>query len=429
VRFEYEKWHATLEQGGTTYKDDQQVFTSSGNLGNFTTPLFGQQLFLSNLRQAYGVRGDSIYTRGLFTASPYSWLNLSGSVMFSEPSSTTNYLESATGNFLDLSTLIFSTSVQNALLSSAAQPHISGNLNAEIRPMKRLRLIESWLTDRLHNSGSVNSAALPYAREVWNYSRQQLDVLFDITPWITLRGGYRFAWGESLVRSSTLDPYLILESGQIRQNVGIAGINFKAGPKLSGKLDFEAASGGKNYFRSSLQNYQKVRSMARYKPTEELSVGFDSMILNNDNPLSLAGGYSFREMSYSFSLFWSPKKVKNLALNGDYTWSRIHSNTTYLIPQVLVLDNSVFLENAHTASAALDYSLGRFHGSLGGSLFTSAGSSPTSFYQPLARIAARINKRLEWNAEWRWYGLSEAFYSYEGFRAHTISTGLRVSVE
>ena len=33
VRFEYNRFHITLEQGGTTYKDDDQAYDSSSSTG------------------------------------------------------------------------------------------------------------------------------------------------------------------------------------------------------------------------------------------------------------------------------------------------------------------------------------------------------------------------------------------------------------
>ena len=70
LRLEFNRWHATVEQGGTTFKDDQRVFTDDRNFGNRATPLLGQTLVLNRLNQAYGIRGRSLFSRALLTASP-----------------------------------------------------------------------------------------------------------------------------------------------------------------------------------------------------------------------------------------------------------------------------------------------------------------------------------------------------------------------
>jgi hypothetical protein len=64
---------------------------------------------------------------------------------------------------------------------------------------------------------------------------------------------------------------------------------------------------------------------------------------------------------------------------------------------------------------------------VGGSLFVSSGSRPSQFYEPLSRLSVPISKKISWNTEWRYYGLGEAFYLYEGFRAHLFMTGLRIT--
>lgn len=61
----------------------------------------------------------------------------------------------------------------------------------------------------------------------------------------------------------------------------------------------------------------------------------------------------------------------------------------------------------------------------GGSFFISSGSNPSNYYQPIAKLLLPLGKNVNWFTEWRYYGYGEAFYLYEGFRAHLVTTGLR----
>ena len=61
----------------------------------------------------------------------------------------------------------------------------------------------------------------------------------------------------------------------------------------------------------------------------------------------------------------------------------------------------------------------------GGSFFISSGSRPARYYQPLATLWVPVVKHISWSTEWRYYGYGEAFYLYEGFHAHLVTTGLR----
>src|SRR5439155_1669135 len=79
--------HATVEEGGTAFRDDQSLYQAAGpqNFGNSTNPFLGQTLYLSNLLGAYGIRGTSFYSRALMTANLTSWLDLYRQFLFSQP--------------------------------------------------------------------------------------------------------------------------------------------------------------------------------------------------------------------------------------------------------------------------------------------------------------------------------------------------------
>src|SRR5262249_26836170 len=205
IRLELRRFHVTVEQGGTAFKDDQQVFsTATGrNPGNNNVPLFGQSLFLTGLQQAYGIRGTSVYSKGLLTASPVSWADIYGQVLFSQPKNDINYQQFDTGNLALLSQALLYTGQQYLLSAAASLPHTSGSVGVEVRPLRRLRIVESWLTDRMHNAGSsranqlLTPASVPQpqseaqsARLVSNYNQEQVDLSLDVTSKLTLRGGY-----------------------------------------------------------------------------------------------------------------------------------------------------------------------------------------------------------------------------------------------
>jgi hypothetical protein len=93
---------------------------------------------------------------------------------------------------------------------------------------------------------------------------------------------------------------------------------------------------------------------------------------------------------------------------------------------------SFYRDNAHTANSMIEFNLPNINGatpkiSFGGSLFVSSGTRPTNYYQPLGRLSFPVRKHVQWYAEWRYYGLSEPIYLYEGFRTHLYITGLRLT--
>ncbi len=155
VQIQLNSFHATLEGGGTSYGDDSTVGYSGYTIGNRQTPYFGQTLFLSGLQQRYNYTGSSIFTRALVSYSPTSWVDLSGQFLYSRPTMDFTYDQSNTGNFVNPSTLQFFTSEQDFASAYANQPHSSGSYLIDLRPMRRLRILESLNSDKFHVASSA----------------------------------------------------------------------------------------------------------------------------------------------------------------------------------------------------------------------------------------------------------------------------------
>jgi hypothetical protein len=62
----------------------------------------------------------------------------------------------------------------------------------------------------------------------------------------------------------------------------------------------------------------------------------------------------------------------------------------------------------------------------GGSFVKTDGTRPTSYYQPQGRLQLPVTPKLEFFSEWRYYGMSQTVYTFEGFRAHTFTGGVRL---
>lgn len=447
IRLELRRMHVTLEEGGTTFKDDQSLF-SGPNAGNVRSPFLGARLSLNELVAAYGIRGTSTYSKGLFTANPLSWLDLYGQFLFSQPETDANFQQSANGTFYLQSQSLFYTGQQYLVSSAAKLPHTSASAGAEIRPLRRVRIIESWLTDRLHNAGSADArlslapasipgqAALLNSSLATDYNQQEVNVLVDLTRKITLRGGYRYVWGET---SSAVWPASGLSSatqGKLRRHTGLGAITYRPSGKLSVLAEAEAASSSDVYFRTSLNDYQKVRAQARYQVTGSLNLAADFTALNNQNP-SPGIRYDYLSLQQSLSFLWTPRGGKLWEVQGAYTRSTVRSNIDYLAPQDLSQQVSRYRENSHTASALFSFHPRGGAGHMptltaGGSMYRAAGflsamSRPTNYYQPLVTLRIPVVKGILWFSEWRYYGYGQAFYSYEGFRTNLVTTGLRLT--
>ncbi len=425
VRIDRRRFHATMEQGGIIFRDDQNLFATGGlNRGNRTTLFLGNTLVLNTLNQDTGIRGRGFYSKGIATISAASWLDLYGQFLYSQPSNDVNYSQSNTGRFVALNPLLFFNSQQYVLSAQAKLPHTSTSVGAELRPLRRLRIVESWLSDRLDQTGSTLAPQSYKSELVSNYNRQQLDVFFDPISRLTLRGGYRRTWGDGsqfLLPSDTLNSGA---RGRFSQNTGLAGVTFRGGQKFTASADLEVGVSNDVYFRTSLHDFQKVRARVRYQLTASLDISANFAHFKNDNPTA-GTSYRYQSNQASASLSWLPQGGKRWGFQASYDRSTLRSQIGFLLPQDLTSATSSYRDNAHSVGGSADLSLPRARFSFGGSAFISSGSRPTAFYQPLGKVLVPIRKAASFFAEWTYYGFGESFYQYESFRTHLLMTGLR----
>ncbi len=444
VHLKFKRIHATLEEGATSFRSSQNIYQSQSmplNYGDTLTPFFGEYTDLSSIIAGYGITGSSNYTKALFTANATSWLDLYGQFLYSEPSTTVHYTQNDTGNLLLESQILFYTSQEFLLNAAAKLPQTTGSFGAEIRPMKRVRITESWLTDRMHNATNASSnnllnttpstqmAAELSASLANNYNQNEVDLFYDVNNKLMFRGGYRYVWGDAEDAILPAEGLASSDMGTLRRNVGLGGFRYRPIQRVTISGESEVGESSGDYFRTSLYNYQKVRGQVRYQATKSLSVAVDAMVLDNYNPTP-GVNYSFTSRQESASLFWAPQDGKYFDFEGSYTRSAIRSDIGYLVPATLGAATSLYIDNAHIGTGMMNFKLPHSASftpklSAGGSFFISSGSRPTSYYQPLAIVWLPLGKHVSWFSQWTYYGYGEAFYLYEGFRAHLVTTGLR----
>ncbi len=411
ARIETSRLHATLEQGSSVFSDGQRVFTSLRNLGNRESTLFGRTLFLNSLDQAYRVHGGNVYSKGSLAASPTGWLRVSGHIIYSRPRSDVRYTDQGRGLFYVGGT-VFSPGFETLLTGASKMPRTSASTNVDIQAHRKLRVTQFWMTDRLSDQLTVNRIAV-------NFHREQTEAFFDPFRGLTLRGGHRFVWGDASVPGQ----------GKLRQHVGLAGATFRAGTQVSASADYEGSPGDRSYFRTSLHNYHQLRARVRGQVAKSLSASGSFFLLDNKNP-NQGANFDLASTTAAASLQWAPGGGKLVSVTGEYSRSMLHTNVWYLVPQLAQRAESDYRDNTHAATGLVDLHPSKTMAmSMGGSLVTTSGTRPTRYYQPMGRASMPFSKTMEGYGEWRWYGLSQTFFVFEGFRAHQFTIGLRVSLE
>ena len=203
-------------------------------------------------------------------------------------------------------------------------------------------------------------------------------------------------------------------------------MNVRVSQKISGNFEFEGSNGEKTYFRTGLQDYKKTKLRAKYQAFGSLLLSGSFTYLDNQNH-STSGNYDFQSRATSLNAMWTPWGGKRMTLLGEYTRGTLHSDIGIFTPQTLTVNDSFYRENFHSFTSALDLNCwkgAKF--SVGGTGFVSSGSRPTEFYQPLMRMTIPFRTHWGLRTEWQYHSMSERFYQYESFGAHTFVVALQV---
>jgi hypothetical protein len=441
IRGEFSHFHGTFEAGNTNFNDNQSVYSTDPSTGNRTSPYLGQKLTLNSGGEQYQVKGDGLFYKGLFTANPWSWIDLYGQFYYTDPNTTSSYSETVTGNLVYMPRSLFYQSGVDQFYGNSNMPHTSGSAATEIRPWSKLRIRYNFETDRFHSNSTgtldslITATTNPPASitasvdsvdrlEVTN-NRSTIEAFLDLSRKFMLRGGYRYEWGEALVRAGQVNPMgLLWEPGTAKREIVLGGAQYRPFEKLTANVDLEHSDGKNAYFRTSLMDYWKVRAAVRYHWLNSLNISALYSLLDNKND-SAGVGLAYKSQQMSASIQWLPKGGKYLMLVGEYTRSTIYSDINYLIPAALLPAPSLYRDDANSVSAMVDLNLRAIKLSTGGAFVTTSGSRPSHYYQPMARVSVPIYHHVSFFSEWRYYGLTQPYYLYEGFRNNQLLTGLR----
>jgi hypothetical protein len=445
IRVELDRFHATVEQGGRRFSDDQSVYSTQALPGNRSTPYLGQILSLTQGSQLYRIRGEAEHTRALVTTSPFHWLDLSGSFIRSRPKTYSELNQLIRGNVVDPNNpLLLLAGTTDYFFGNATMPHISGSAAAEARLGPRIRIRESWETDRFHTTGINTLRSLQFftptssstlvltggERLEVSRHRQQIEAIWDVSKQLTIRGGHRYEWGRSLMKASTYSQGAPYDRLEMERQGGVFGFVLRPVQRVSLTGDLEFIDGIKTYYRTGLYDHTRLRFQTRFQLPKSLFFNANYSRLTNENP-NPDVRYWYEADAITGSLQWLPGGGKNAAIIAEYQRSKVRSDINFLYPLGLFPVASNYRDYAHTGTMLIDLRLplarnysGRL--SAGGSFVTTSGVRPTDYYQPQGRLVLPVTPKMEFFSEYRYFGLSQTIYVFEGFRTHMYMGGVRL---
>jgi hypothetical protein len=441
--FNFSRASLFFEQGILTFKDDQSVYQNGGtNPGNRQGSLLDQNIVLNQLSENYHVRGTTPVTRVQATANPMDKLTMTGRFVYTHPSTDFNYDLRSVGNFLSFELYRIYTQEWDAANAEANRPHELGEFQVEYRPHHRVRIVEDITTDQFQGTGSsslaqslagtqpltgppdpnntFNTSSTDAAGLKFNLSQNQLDGVVDLTPRLSVRGGYRYVWSNS---QATFNDELTKVS--LNRNIGLAGVSYRLPRKATLSLDIESGNGNRIYTRTDILQYTKVRLRGRYQFWNSLTVSGSFSLMNNQN--GQAGiNYDFKTHGYTVSATYAPKGTDRLMATLQYSRSDLNSDILYIIPQFLTPAQSIYVADSNYGGGDVDIRLVRkARLSFGGALLNTTGNLPIHFYQPRAGLVVPVHKYVSFIADWRYYSYKESNWTLQNFKTNLITAGFR----
>jgi len=233
---------------------------------------------------------------------------------------------------------------------------------------------------------------------------------------------------------------------------------FKARPLPNWTVYFDAEHGTADNVFTRIGNYDylNIRAKSRYSPTNKLSFNVAVITRNNSNPSEIAGvsledfGVSIKSRIFTSSVDWNPSSRFSFNAGYNYNWLNSDAVVDYFFNSIrhpvghslyyvrnnfFFVDTTVSLAPRVTLFAAYrvndDNGQGNRIANPTGLPGTLISSYPMTFQSPEARLAIKINRRLDWNFGYQYYNYNESTLvgpRPQNYHAHLPYTSLRLYI-
>jgi len=236
---------------------------------------------------------------------------------------------------------------------------------------------------------------------------------------------------------------------------------FKARPANNLTIYFDAEHGAADnvFTRIGNYNYTNIRAKTRYVPNRKINFNFAVITKDNANPSEIAGvsltdfGVDVKSRTFTSAMNWIPTPKFSFSTGYNYNWVNSDAVVDYFyqVPPAasvrhpighslyFMRNNFFFVETTTQLNPRMTlYAAYRVNQDDGqgsrvadptGTPGMLINSYPMSFQSPEARLAIKINRRLDWNLGYQYYNYSENASvgpRPQNYHAHLPYTSLRL---
>src|SRR5215510_5357225 len=231
---------------------------------------------------------------------------------------------------------------------------------------------------------------------------------------------------------------------------------FKARPANNWTIYFDAERGTADNVFTRIGNYDytNIRAKTKYAPNRKINLNLAFISRDNANPSEIAGvslndfGVSIKSRVFTSAVDWTPSS--RFSINGGYNYNWLNSNAVvnfffnniqhpegrslyYVRNNFFFIDTTALLTPRFSLFTSYrinkDSGQGNRIADPAGTPGTLVSSYPMSFQSPEARLAIKINRRLDWNFGYQYYNYNESDIvgpRPQNYHAHLPYTSLRL---
>jgi len=215
------------------------------------------------------------------------------------------------------------------------------------------------------------------------------------------------------------------EESELNAHAVLGGLSLRLSPAFRLFSELERGSSDRVFTRVIPSRFTRLRARAHYRPTPALTIGLQLLVTDARNPNPLVDNVR-RNRGLTFTTLWTPGE--RIALSLSYTRTDITSTILFLHPRLRTIETSRYVADDNFVDGDLTIApLRNLRLALGYSLVNAQGTLPLNFHRPRGMIAYTFPKRFTWSIGWHWYGYNQKGFALEDYRAHTVTSSLKIA--
>jgi hypothetical protein len=456
-------------QGFRRFKDDSSINSDDLNLG--ANPSTASNFLLNSIQRTQPIRGDVNYTRFSGHTLVAKKLDLTGRIIYSNATTDYTWTETATGrNFTYVrnqpptppNTLVLG---QWTFVGDTKRPNTLADLGATLFATDKLRISNTFRVETFQinggaryngifditktNAAPLNARPTGYSHEVTKYRKIQNTVEgdYEFNDRYSIRFGYRygsrfiqrFVSGNNLAANNAPAITPSMEEEENQTNVFFGGIT--ARPRNDWVLSFilEKGTADNVFTRTGNYNYTNIKARTRYDVSRTLRFNANFISRDNANPSQIEEGgvmisledfgVKVKSRIFSTSVDWTANSKVSFNAGYTYNWQNSDAIIKYAFGSAgnaAIRGHSLyFIRNNffYVDTVVQPFRRVTFYGAYRINKDTGQGdrismpaqgsgllvtSYPMSYQSPEARMAIRINRRLDWNLGYQYFNYNES---------------------